>query len=160
MSSRKQNGFTYLMLLWWVAISGVVLMAISHSWVLEARREREAELIFRGEQIRAALLAYAKVPVADGLSPWPSSLQDLLEDQRSGKIVRHLRQVWPDPITHQPWGLLKDRDGIHGVYSRSEQAPIHPPDGVEHYRQWLFEAAALSASPPASATSEPSSSPL
>jgi type II secretory pathway pseudopilin PulG len=157
MSVRVQGGFTYLMLLWWVAISGVMLMALSHSWVMESRREREAELVYRGEQIRAALVAYAKVPVTTGLSPYPRRLEDLLEDQRSGKLVRHLRQVWRDPITNSPtWGLLKDRDGIRGVYSLSRQVPIKAPDGVRSYRQWRFEAESSGApEPPNSVASGP-----
>ncbi len=156
MPRRNQQGFTYLMLLWWVAISGVMLMAVSHSWVMASRREREAELVYRGEQIRAALQSYAKVPLSNGLTTYPKRLEDLLEDQRTGKVVRHLRQVWRDPITNSPtWGLLKAGDGIRGVYSLSTQAPIKPPEGVKSYRQWWFEAEGAGVANPAETPAAP-----
>ena len=44
----RHRGFTYLMVLLWVAISGVMLMALSRAWLLESRRERDTELIYRG----------------------------------------------------------------------------------------------------------------
>lgn len=145
-SRHRQRGFTYLMLLWWVAISGVMLMALSQRWVMESRRQREAELVFRGEQIRLALEAYAKVPVREGLSPYPQKLEDLLSDSRGGKTVRHLRQVWRDPITNQrTWGLLKDKGGIRGVYSLSTQAPVTAPASVRRYDEWRFEVQAAPA---------------
>ena len=69
----RHRGFSYLMVLLWVAISGVMLMALSRAWLLESRRERDTELIYRGEQIREALSAYAAVPVSTGRSRAPAS---------------------------------------------------------------------------------------
>ena len=91
----RQRGFTYLMLLWWVAIQGVLLMALSQRWSMEVQRQREAELLWRGLQIRAAIEAYSKVQVNEGASRFPQRLQDLTQDLRSGRTVRHLREVWP-----------------------------------------------------------------
>ncbi len=65
----RQRGFTYLMLLFWVALSGVMLMALAQRWSTESQREREKELVFRGEQIRLAIEAHASVPVREGESP-------------------------------------------------------------------------------------------
>lgn len=104
----RHAGFTYLMLLWWVAISGFMLATLGHSWLLDARRAREAELIWRADQFRLAIEAYASVPVAEGASRLPTRLADLLEDRRSGELQRHLKRIWTDPITGRAeWGDRK-----------------------------------------------------
>ncbi len=151
----RNRGFTYIMVLLWVAISGVMLMALSRSWLLESRRERDTELIYRGEQIREALSTYAAVPVSTGRSRAPERLEDLLEDRRSGQVVRHLRRVWRDPITNSPtWGLVKDENGgIVGVYSTSPKLPLLGPPGTRSYKEWRFEAGA--GAEPAEAASVP-----
>lgn len=143
---RRQGGFTYLMLLWWVALSGIMLMALAQRWSTEARRHKEMELVFRGEQIRLAIEAYAKVPVEPGQSPLPTSLDELVADRRDGTVRHHLRRLWPDPITGSPqWGLVQDppvtpmgKPGIRGVYSLSAQRPLRAPPGVASYTEWAF----------------------
>ncbi len=146
----RHRGFTYLMVLFWVAISGVMLMALSRTWLMDARRERDTELTYRGEQIREALSAYAAVPVSTGSSRAPERLEDLLEDRRSGQVVRHLRRVWRDPITNSlAWGLVKDaQGGIVGVFSNSPKVPLLGPVGVLTYRDWRFEIASGVATSP------------
>lgn len=138
---QGQRGFTYLMLLWWVAIAGVMLAAAGRSWQLDARRVRDAELAWRGEQIRRALETYSQAPVADGVRRLPLELEELLEDQRTGQTVRHLRRLWPDPVTGAQWGVVRrEPDGaITGVYSRSALQPVRAPAGVNSYAAWRFE---------------------
>lgn len=135
----RTGGFTYLMLLWWVALSGLMLAALAQSWVLDARRAREAELVWRGEQFRLAIEAYASVPVGEGQSQLPRRLEDLLEDRRSGELQRHLKRIWPDPMTGRTeWGLVREGDGITGVHSLSTARPLNAPEGVLRYEQWTF----------------------
>jgi type II secretory pathway pseudopilin PulG len=151
MRRQRQRGLTYLMLLWWIAIGGVMLMALARTWSLDSRREKEAELVFRGEQIRQAIEAYARVPVAQEASRLPMRLSDLLTDRRSGQVVRHLRRLWPDPVMAEAWGFVQAEDGgILGVYSRSAAAPLRAPTGVTHYSEWRFEAALNEPNPAAS----------
>jgi type II secretory pathway pseudopilin PulG len=146
---QAQQGFTYLMLLWWVAISGVMLVAISHSWKMEMQRQREAELVFRGEQIQRALQSYY-----DHVEPktLPTTWQDLLEDRRGPKLMRHLRQRYTDPITNGEWGLIKQGPLIKGVYSTSTLKPLKTQDKEASYQDWRYEvdAGAMAASSPAS----------
>lgn len=135
----RTGGFTYLMLLWWVALSGLMLAALAQSWMLDARRAREAELVWRGEQFRLAIEAYASVPVGEGQSQLPRRLEDLLEDRRSGELQRHLKRIWPDPMTGRTeWGLVREGDGITGVHSLSTARPLNAPEGVLRYEQWTF----------------------
>lgn len=146
--TRSQAGFTYLMLLWWVAISGVMLMALAQRWATESQRQKEMDLAFKGEQIKQAIEAYAKVPVQQGMSRYPAQLKDLLEDKRTGTARHHLRRLWPDPMTGKPWGLVKDQEGIKGVFSLSQKTPLRGPAGVLAFPDWRFEAAAALAAAP------------
>lgn len=145
--AHHEQGFSYLMLLGWIALSGVVLMAASTAWRHQAQREREIEMVFRAEQIQAAITAYAAVPVSPGQSPWPRSLDALLTDERSGQVVRHLRQAWPDPVTGGAWGLVREGDGIRGVYSLSRLTPLRAPKGVSQFDEWRFLADAPKGGP-------------
>jgi len=140
-AKRSQaRGWTYLVLLWWVAISSVMLMAMARHWSLQSQREREVELVFRGQQISAALQAYHEAIPEQKI--YPNSLDDLLQDQRAATVKHHLRKAWPDPITGQDWGLVRDENqGIRGVFSTSTKAPLGAPPEVESYADWLFEAA-------------------
>lgn len=143
---RRQGGFTFLLLLWWVALSGLMLAALAQGWQTAARREREAELVWRGEAFRQAIESYASVPVAEGQARLPTRLEDLLEDRRSGTLQRHLRRIWPDPITGQTrWGLVLVGDGVAGVHSLSTASPLTAPEGVERYDAWQFVAGQPSA---------------
>lgn len=135
----RQKGFTYLMLLWWVAISGVMLVAVSRSWVMDARRQREAELIFRGEQIRRALQSYYDASPKEPKT-LPTTWQDLLEDRRGPKLLRHLRRAYKDPITFDgDWGVIRQGAFIKGVYSVSTLKPVKGLDERATYRDWHYE---------------------
>lgn len=139
---QSARGFTYLVLLWWVLISSVMLMALGHSWGLESRRQKEAELAFRGRQIALALASYA-ANTPQGQPNLPQTFQELTEDRRSGAVVRHLRRAWPDPMTGQAWGLLLEDGRIRGVYSNAPGQPLAGPEGVITYEQWIFQPATL-----------------
>ena len=139
---RRQDGFTYLMLLLWVALAGVVLAALGTSWSLMQRREREAEWWFAGQQYRHALQAYRDATPAQEL---PRSLEQLIDDRR-GPVPRHyLRQMYPDPITGGPWALKMQGDRIAGVYSTSSREPLQARLGLQHYSDQIFEPDEVSA---------------
>lgn len=118
---RASRGFTYLWLLFLLAIGGAALAASGQRWSGVMQRERERELIFRGQQIAAAIDAYRAAP---GVSPpqWPGSLQDLVEDRRGPHTLRHLRRAYADPFTGEPdWVPILSEDGRwQGVHSRSQ----------------------------------------
>jgi type II secretory pathway pseudopilin PulG len=116
-----QRGFTYLGFLLFVAIAGAGLAAYSELASHAAQREKEAELLFRGEQYRDAIASYYKKE-----QRYPKALAELLEDKRYPMPVRHLRRLYKEPITGQDeWGLVEaPGGGVMGVYSPSEDAPI------------------------------------
>ncbi len=106
-SSQRSAGFTYLWLLFVIALGGVALAALGQQQQTIQQREREAELRFRGEAIAAAILSYVEQS-PDGNKALPTRLEDLLEDRRHLPARRHLRRLYTDPFTGRvDWVLLQ-----------------------------------------------------
>lgn len=121
----KESGFSYLVLLFAVAIAAAGLAGTGMVWHTAQQREKEAELLFIGNQFRQAIASYsARTP--GNLRRYPGALEELLKDPRFPMPVRHLRKLYRDPITGTTdWGLIvAPGGGIMGVYSKSEAAPL------------------------------------
>jgi type II secretory pathway pseudopilin PulG len=142
---RRAAGFTYLTALFMIAIMSAGLALLGQMWETASRREREAELLYVGNQYRLAIQRY----YLSGPQQYPRTLQDLLKDPRSPAPRRHLRQVYPDPITGSAeWAIVKGPDGgIMGVYSPSEEAPLKITnfrlrdrdfENAKRYADWKF----------------------
>lgn len=118
--AQNQAGFTYLLLL--IALSA---LAISMLKTLDGANMRhieqqEAELLFRGEQIQAAIAAYH----SKGSGCFPTSFEQLLTDNRGKVPFYPLRHAYNDPITHQPFAKILDVKGRWiGVHSLSTGKP-------------------------------------
>ena len=122
---RRERGYTFLALLLTVALLGLGLAGASELWSRTQQRERERELLFAGNQIRAAIAQYYfRTPGA--VKRYPRRLEDLLQDDRYPNVTRYLRRIYNDPMTGQPaWGLVEaPGGGIMGVYSPSSVAPL------------------------------------
>jgi type II secretory pathway pseudopilin PulG len=147
---RRQGGFTFLWLLFLVAGLGVGMAATGTLWHTAAQREKEQQLLFVGNEYRRAIESFLKIPPPPGQQArLPKSLDELLLDPRFQHTVRHLRRLYPDPITgNEDWGLLKDaQGGIGGVFSLSEAKPMKTAGfaaantdfaGKDAYWQWRF----------------------
>lgn len=144
MQRRTSRGFTYLTALFIIVIMGVGFALLGELWHTASLREKEAELLYVGNQYRRAIEQYhAIVP-----NQYPRTFQDLLKDPRAPNVRRHLRQLYPDPMTGTDWILVKAPDGgIMGVHSRSEERPFkiasfRPRDasfsGAAKYSDWKF----------------------
>ncbi|MCV2353689.1 type II secretion system GspH family protein [Paucibacter sp. B2R-40] len=144
---QRQRGFTYLGLLFFVAITAAGLAALGQAWSTAAQRERERELEFRGNEIAQAIGSYLKT--SPGLAQYPASLDDLLADRRGPKTRHHLRRAYADPFTGKPdWVLVPDAANpktFSAVHSRSERALLRQSqtDGtsVATAQDWVFTAA-------------------
>lgn len=150
-----QAGFTYIWALAALTVFAVGLAALGPQFSLEAQRERERELLRIGQLYAEALASYYRASPGS-LKQYPNQLELLLEDPRFVGTVRHLRQLYPDPLQPQrPWGLLRDADGgIRGVYSTDARPPLRsaplqlgsvalPP--ARHYFEWQFVSSNVSA---------------
>lgn len=121
---RTARGFTYLGLLFALALIGLALGAAGTVWSAAARRDKEQELLWRGGEIRRAIARYYQA--GGGLRMFPKTLEDLLEDRRGPVMLRHLRRVYADPMTGSAdWELLRTASGeLIGVASRSTVEPL------------------------------------
>jgi type II secretory pathway pseudopilin PulG len=145
---KRQAGFTYLTALFAVAILGGGLALLGEMWETAAKREKEAELLFVGEQYRRAIgLYYEATP--GKVKRYPRTLEDLIKDPRHVRTERYLRKLYPDPITGKnEWGLQKAPDGgIQGVHSLSKDKPLKIAgflvrdagfERAQTYADWLF----------------------
>jgi len=145
---RKKRGFTYLAVLILVALMGGGLAVYGEMASHARQREKEAELIWIGNQFREAIgLYYQRTPGA--AKRFPETLEDLLEDRRFLTHQRYLRRIYADPFTGKSeWGLIQaPGGGIAGVYSLAEGRSIgnlvlgrNPdvlPSGAT-YQEWKF----------------------
>jgi type II secretory pathway pseudopilin PulG len=145
---RRDNGFTYLGVLIVVALAGISLAGLGELWSTSAKRDKEAELLFVGGEIRRAIGHYVDSSPG-GAKRYPAKLEELLEDPRYPTTRRHLRRIYVDPMTGTTnWGLVRGAGGgITGVYSRSEERPLKvagfsPEDAAfanaARYAEWRF----------------------
>jgi type II secretory pathway pseudopilin PulG len=118
---HRQRGFTYVGLLFAIAVLGITLATIGVVWSTQIRREKEAELLWIGDQYRDAIAQYL---AAGGV--YPQQLSDLLEDSRFPLVRRYLRKLFPDPMTGEvDWQLIPaPGSGFMGVASSSQGKPI------------------------------------
>jgi len=149
-SARRtsQSGFTYIALLAAIVIIGISLGAAGKYWQNVMMREKEEELLFRGEQYRLAIERY--FIAFPGRFQFPQSIDDLLKDSRSAAGKRHLRQMYKDPITNDDFEVIRDQtkgNRITGVFSKSEKEPLRTSgfeepykafEGKKKYNEWKF----------------------
>ena len=144
-SGKTCAGYTYLTVLIVVAITSGGLALAGELWHTATMREKEAELLYVGNQYRKAIERY----FVSGQRQYPRELSDLVRDPRKATTERYLRRLYPDPITGSAeWGLVQAPDGgIMGVYSRSDAKPLKTGNfrgadqdfgDAAHYSDWKF----------------------
>ncbi len=161
-ATRRDGGYILFGVLMGASLLGVGLLAAVTLWSRVLQREREAELVFRGEAVVRAIERFQ----ADRPGAFPETLEDLVEG-------RYLRRAWLDPMTGNPFVLLRaapaagpatgpatgpagamdeeippeteraDSDatpGIVGVVSASDELSFRLYNGARRYSEWRFEA--------------------
>jgi type II secretory pathway pseudopilin PulG len=144
-SRFDDGGYILVALLIGMAVSAVWMGSLLPSWHQQAVREREAELIFRGEQYARAIALYRR---KNGTLP-PNI--DVLVSQH------YLRRKYLDPITGKdfmPLGGVQTipatgpasapgasivQGGITGVRSTSNDVSIKVYFNQTTYSQWPFD---------------------
>ena len=144
----NQCGIALLGILIAVTILGLMAGIAGSSWKTIMQRAKEQELLWRGDQYRHAIASYYKTAHAGAQAMLPRTLDDLLKDPRSVSTLRHLRKLYPDPLTGKDWVLVKDPAGrIKGVHSGSSLKPFKQDGfseenkdfaGKTAYSEWLF----------------------
>ena len=136
----NRNGFTFLMALMIIVIIGIMSAFAGKSWTMFMKREREKELLFRGNQIKEALENWYNpkytvpgVQPRSGIRPL-MDLKDLLQDPYSLTPIRYLPQsyaaelddknprcapdcaklkIYQDPITGREWTIIREIGRAH-----------------------------------------------
>jgi type II secretory pathway pseudopilin PulG len=120
----KEAGYTLVMLVIMIAILSISMGVAVQTASFQMRREREAELIFRGEQfVEAIRLFKAKY------GRYPMRLKEIYEAN-----PRVIRKKWKDPITDSDnWGLifLGQEGNRLGQQGRGVLGPAVPGAGDE-----------------------------
>ena len=78
-----------------LAVMSVLMSAILPAWRHEVQREKEAELVFRGEQYARAVALYR----AKNANAFPPSVDVLVQG-------RYLRKKYLDPITNKDFDVI------------------------------------------------------
>jgi type II secretory pathway pseudopilin PulG len=153
-----EQGFGYVFLLVLIAVLGGVSAYALEEGQLMSRRQAEQELLSVGRSFEEAQYSYSGVrPSEPNSGPLPgvltatgpAQLEDLLKDPRVPGVRRHLRKIYPDPLTGKTeWGLVRNQAGhIVGIHSLSTGTPIKKSGfdaryahfgEAERYQDWRF----------------------
>lgn len=159
-------GFTYVGLVIFVAILGLVGAATLKVDSLLRRVAAEQELLEIGAEYSEALRSYAAA-TPRGYPTAPPTMRELLKDPRFPGTRRHLRKIYVDPVTgRQEWGFVYqgDKTGVLAVYSLSQAQPLKQAnfdarfqnfENKQHLSEWKFTAAGTGASASAAANGLP-----
>lgn len=139
---ESQRGVTYLLVMAAIVLMGVAMTVVGQQWSVVVKRDREAELQFRGTRIKTAIEAYAadyQVRKATRPNIYPLRLEQLTEKNPK----RYLQVVYKDPITGQDFELIKVGAEIQGVKSRSQERPLNQVQfkSAASYNAVAFQAA-------------------
>ena len=94
-NARSERGYAMAGLLVAIGIMSILMSVAMPAWRTLAKREKEAELLFRGQQyMRAIDLYQRRFPGA-----YPADLEVLVEQ-------RFLRRAYLDPMTGEPFRIL------------------------------------------------------
>lgn len=118
-------GFTLLAVILAIAVINIFLGVAVTSWTFVNQRDRESELIWRGEQYSRALQCFIE---AQGMPPM--ELEELVE-------ANCIRRLYPDPMSASgEWRLLRVADLgeefaalVAGLVDGSEAAGTEPDAG-------------------------------
>lgn len=95
-AEQKRSGYTILLVIFAVTVLAIGLMVAVPVWETQIQREKEAELIFRGQQYMEAVRIFQE----KNPGRFPRELDELLEE-------KCIRKLFKDPMTeHGEWNLI------------------------------------------------------
>lgn len=96
-----ERGVLLVALLMAMTVMMILLTATAQGWTAIMKREREEELLFRGNQYIIAIRAYQ----AEHGGQFPTDLEDLMKE--GPRRHRYIRQMFKDPFSEDgEWNLL------------------------------------------------------
>jgi type II secretory pathway pseudopilin PulG len=133
------SGYAMVALLVGLSVMSVAATLALPVWKQAAQREKEAELIFRGEQYKRAVALFQR---RAGPGVLPPDIDFLVEN-------RFLRRAYRDPMTSGDFEVIRrggvsgparagEPPGVVGVVSRSQERSIRLYGDRDVYNEWLF----------------------
>ena len=134
----EKRGFSYVFVLIIIVVIGIAATSASRYWSTIVKRETEKELLFRGDQIRSAILSYYHASPQGSSPSFPGRIESLIKDNRYPFVKRHLRKYYIDPLTSDgTWGLILDpKNKIQGVFSKSKKKPLKTKNFKSIYKNF------------------------
>ena len=124
-AAAPRRGYALVVALILVAMVSLAATIVLASRSADALREKERELLWVGGQYREALRSYVDATPAGHAQRFPRSLADLVADNRGPITKRHLRRIYPDPMTGlADWELEGSPGVITGLHSASQDLPL------------------------------------
>src|SRR3954470_10936068 len=118
-ANKGERGFVMIALLVLMAVMAVAMTVALPAWSTMARREREAELVFRGEQYARAIQLFQRKYAGT----FPPSVDVL--------ITEHvLRKKYKDPITNDDFQTIGVGQPVAGPQTTNPFAPGGGPGGT------------------------------
>ncbi|HXM98169.1 MAG TPA: hypothetical protein VN982_06810 [Candidatus Dormibacteraeota bacterium] len=101
---RNQRGYAYMLVMFLLALLIVSTMSAVPNVLIQGRREREEEMIWRGNQYKRAIRLYVSHRT-NASHRLPTSLEDLTKGKPG---VHFLRQAYKDPMNKKDgsWRLI------------------------------------------------------
>jgi len=143
----RQRGLVLIALLLMLMLVGIGALSAAEIWSTARKHEREVQLLWVGEQYRHAIESYWKTTPGPR-KILPTSIDQLLNDDRFPNPVHHLRQAYLDPLQDgvelEPIVL---NNALYGVHSTSKEVPLKRAmfprqyerfASAEDYTQWQF----------------------
>jgi type II secretory pathway pseudopilin PulG len=116
---RTDAGFSLAALIFFLTAASIVIAAAVPAYQMQAKREMEAELIFRGEEYQRAIQRYR-----NRFGVYPSTIDQLI----STNGLRFLRRAYKDPMTDKAFRLitLNPSGGLTGskTYMQNMNQPL------------------------------------
>lgn len=142
-----QSGLILIGVLVLLALASMTALNAGQRWADTRQRDAEAELLFIGEQYRAAIESYWR-EAPNTVHQMPTRLEDLVSDNRFPFPKRHLRKLYRDPLNPEN-ALVEVRDGpfLIGVRSDDNRTPFRQAgfdgpnrsfNGATSYAAWTF----------------------
>lgn len=110
-SQTRQKGFVYLWVLFALAVTLTLLSVQIEVTSHQVEKSRQRELRWVLAQYQSAILSYRQSTL--GTSDYRlESLERLVRDERDGIVRRHIRKLYPNPITGRlDWVIVRGQDG-------------------------------------------------
>jgi type II secretory pathway pseudopilin PulG len=118
--NQREHGYVLIVFLMFAAVLIVGVYRILPKYVFEGQRQKEEELIFRGQQYRRAIQLYVRK-----FGRYPGSLEELENTNQ----IRFVRKLYPDPMTSEgEWRLIHVGPG--GSFPDALNQPLAPKQNL------------------------------